>query len=101
MGLDRLGEQVDKQARDLTVLAAVLEHGPMGIARLSEETDVPEHKVRYSLRMLEDDELVEPTPEGAVPVDDIAERIEAINEGMDHLADRVEGLKGIFETDAE
>ncbi|WP_226011810.1 helix-turn-helix domain-containing protein [Halomicrobium salinisoli] len=101
MGLDRLGEQVDKEARDLTVLAAVLEHGPIGSARLSEVTDVPEHKVRHSLRMLEDDGLVEVTADDAVAADDAADRLDGMNDGLDDLADRVADLKEIFETDGK
>lgn len=99
MGLDRLADQVDKERRDLKILEAVIEHGPIGIVRLAEETDVPEHKVRYSLRMLENDELVEPTPQGAIPADDIEERVGTLNEGLDHLLGRAEELKAIFRDD--
>ncbi len=101
MGLDRLGEQVDKEARDLTVLAAVLEHGPIDSARLSEVIGVPEHKVRYSLRMLEDDGLVEVTADDATAADDAVERIDGMNDGLDDLADRVADLKDIFDADGE
>ena len=100
MGLDRLADQVEKEGRDLRILEAVIEHGPIGIVRLSEVTDVPEHKVRYSLRMLENDELVEPTPQGAIPADDIDERVATLNEGVEHLLERAETLKTILPTDA-
>jgi len=76
----------------MAILSAVIEHGPIGIVRLSEETDIPEHKVRYSLRMLEDDELVQPTPQGAIPADDVDERVAEINEGIDELIDQLDGL---------
>jgi len=92
MGMDRLGNQVAKESRDMAILSAVIEHGPIGIVRLSEETDIPEHKVRYSLRMLEDDELVQPTPQGAIPADDVDERVAEINEGIDELIDQLDGL---------
>jgi len=97
MGLDRLAEQVEKERRDLQILEAVIEHGPIGIARLAEEAEIPEHKVRYSLRMLENDELVQPTPEGAVPADDIEARIATMNQGLERLRDRTETLKAIFD----
>ncbi|MFC7075444.1 winged helix-turn-helix transcriptional regulator [Haloarcula halophila] len=95
MGLDRLTDQVDKESRDLAILEAVIESGPIGIVRLAEETGIAEHKVRYSLRMLEDDELVEPTPQGAVPADNIDERIAAINEGIDDLVAQLTELRGL------
>jgi predicted transcriptional regulator len=91
--IQRLARQFDKEERDLLVLRAVLEHQPIGINRLASETGLDEHKVRYSLRMLEEDGLVEPTPEGAVTVDDIGERIGAINDGLDELIGRLERLE--------
>ncbi len=97
MPTDRLESQVDKEARDLEVLTAVARWGPIGIGRIAEETGIPEHKVRYSLRMLEGDDLVEPTPQGAVPADDLPERARAIEEGLDRLAERMTDLKGLGE----
>jgi len=93
MGIDRLTEQVDKEGRDLQVLEMVIERGPIGIGRIAEETGIDQHKVRYSLRMLENDGLVEPTPEGAVPADDIATSITGMNEGIDRLLERLERVR--------
>lgn len=91
--IERLEDQIDKQGRDLVVLQAVIDNGPIGIGRLSEKLDLPEHKVRYSLRMLENDDLIEPSPEGAVPRDDITEQIEGINSDIDGLIKRIEELR--------
>jgi predicted transcriptional regulator len=91
--VDRFTNQVEKEERDLRILQAVIEHGPIGIVKLSEETGVPEHKVRYSLRMLENDEFIEPTPNGAIPADDIDEQVTRINEGLDDLIERLEGIR--------
>ena len=93
MGMERLRDQVEKESRDLSILGAVIDDGPIGIVRLAEETGIPEHKVRYSLRMLEDDGLVEPTPQGAIPADDIADRVADINGGIDRLVARLEELE--------
>lgn len=93
MSMDRLADQVEKESRDLAILEAVIADGPIGIVRLAEETEIPEHKVRYSLRMLENDELVEPTPQGAVPAEDIANRVADINGGIDGLVERLEELE--------
>ncbi len=93
MGMERLRDQVEKESRDLSILEAVIDDGPIGIVRLAEETGIPEHKVRYSLRMLEDDGLVEPTPQGAIPADGIAERVADINGGLDRLVERLEEIE--------
>ena len=94
--VERLEDQVEKEERDIEILRVVLEQGPIGIVRIAEETDLPEHKVRYSLRMLENDGLVEPTPEGAVPGENAAELLAGHNEGIDRLVEQLESLKGLF-----
>lgn len=90
--LDRLENQIDKERRDMKVLRVILRRGPIGIVKLSNATDLPQHKVRYSLRMLENDGLIDPTPQGAVPADDISERLEQINAGLGGLVSRVSEL---------
>ena len=91
--IERLARQLQKEERDLRVLEAVLEHHPIGIGRLASETGVDEHEARYSLRILENDDLVEPTPQGAVPADDIEASVEGINGGLDELVRRLAGLE--------
>jgi len=91
--VDRLQNQVEKEERDLTILRAVIEDGPIGIVKLSERAGLPEHKVRYSLRMLENDGFIQPTPDGAIPAEDIEERVERINSGLTELIDRLEKLR--------
>lgn len=91
----RLARQLGKEERDLQVLEAVLEHQPIGITRIARETDIDEHKARYSLRMLENDGLIEPTPDGAVATEDVGERVREINGGLDDLIDQMESLKDL------
>jgi len=91
--VERLQNQGEKEERDLTILRAVIADGPIGIVKLSDRTGLPEHKVRYSLRMLENDEFIEPTPDGAIPAEDIDEQIDEVNEGLTDLIDRLEQLR--------
>lgn len=91
--IERLERQLDKEERDLRILQTVIEDGPIGIVKLSQETDIPQHKVRYSLRMLENDDLIEATPQGAVPAEDVADRVTDINDGIDELIDRLRALE--------
>ena len=93
--ISRLARQLGKEERDLRVLEAVIEHQPIGITRLARETGIDEHKARYSLRMLENDGLIEPTPDGAVTTADIAAQVERINASLDDLIERVEALKDV------
>ena len=63
---DRLRRDLDLLHRHITVLQAVEEHQPIGIIRLSKRRGVPQHKVRYALRVLEQDGLTRPSRAGAV-----------------------------------
>ena len=47
--------------RHLQVLRMVIENEPIGIVKMSNETGYPHHKVRYSLRVLEEENLIEPS----------------------------------------
>ena len=45
--------------------------------------------------MLENDGLIEPTPQGAVPADGIEASTEEINGGLDELIERLSGLGNV------
>jgi predicted transcriptional regulator len=64
--LDSLADEVEILGRHFQILRTVARDGPIGIVRLSKRTDHAHHKVRYSLRVLEENDLIEPTPQGAV-----------------------------------
>ena len=64
-------KEIDLLSRHLDVLKTVRDNGPIGIIRLSQITGQPQHMVRYSLRILEQEGLVEPSPQGAVTTDKI------------------------------
>ena len=91
--IERLARQLGKEERDLLVLETVLRHHPIDAERIAASIGIDEHKTRYSLRMLEDDGLVEPTPDGFVPPADLVARLEDINGGLDGLIERVDELK--------
>ena len=63
---DRLRADLDLLHRRITVLQAVEEHQPIGIIRLSRRLGFPQHKVRYALRILDQDGLIRPSGAGAV-----------------------------------
>jgi len=91
--IERLARQLGKEQRDLLVLEVVLSSHPIGSARIAEQAGIDEHKTKYSIRMLEDDGLVDPTPDGVVPADGVAGRVEEINAGLDQLSGRIKELK--------
>lgn len=90
--IDRLEKEVDMLERHLQVLRMVIENEPIGIVKMSNETGYPHHKVRYSLRVLEEENLIEPSSQGAITtertqnfVNDLDSKLEAINEKLDEM----------------
>jgi len=65
----KIEAEVKLLQRHVAMLKAIMENQPIGIIRLSELLNFPQHKVRYSLRILEQEGLIKPSPEGAVTKD--------------------------------
>jgi predicted transcriptional regulator len=65
----KIETEIELLERHVTMLKAIMEHEPIGIIRLSELLSIPQHKVRYSLRILEQEGLINPSPEGAITTD--------------------------------
>ena len=91
--IDRLERELDMVERHLQILGLVIANEPIGIVNLSDASDYPKHKVRYSLRILEEASLVEPTNEGAVTTDRVGEFVTDLDERLTASIDRLDGLK--------
>ena len=74
--------------RHVNTLKCVIQNEPIGIIKLSELLNLPQHKVRYSLRILEEEGLIEPSPEGARTT----ERLPAFLENLKGILKSLEGI---------
>lgn len=92
--IEKLDQNIEKMARHIEIFERVIEEQPIGIVNLSRDTGIPHHHVRYSLRQLENQELIEPTNEGAVPTDKAKRFIESHDEQVDELISKLESLRG-------
>ena len=90
---DRLRRDLDLLRRRIAVLKAVEEHQPIGIVRLSKLLSVPQHKVRYALRVLEEDGLLRPSREGAVATKKAKRFHEDLRVVLNEMKKTVEALK--------
>jgi predicted transcriptional regulator len=90
---DRLRRDLDLLHRHITVLKAVEEHQPVGIIRLSKRLGVPQHKVRYALRVLEQDGLIRPSQEGAVTTKKAKRFHEELRDVLNEMKKSMEALK--------
>lgn len=89
MVFSKLMSEAEIVIRHLEVLQAVLEKQPIGIFKLSDMLNMPKHRVRYSLRVLEQSGIIVPTQYGAMVKDEGYEKIEQLK------AD-VEKIKGLL-----
>ncbi len=76
--------------RHVHVLKTLKDNQPMGIIKLSELTKYPQHMVRYSLRVLEQDGLIEPSPQGAVTTDEVAKTMGILKKTLNDISKTAE-----------
>ncbi|MFB6080871.1 MAG: hypothetical protein ABEJ81_07735 [Haloferacaceae archaeon] len=91
--IDRLEKEVDMLERHLQVLRMVINNEPIGIVKMSNETGYPHHKVRYSLRVLEEENLIEPSSQGAITTDRTAEFVDELDDKIDQTIGKLESMK--------
>jgi predicted transcriptional regulator len=60
---------------------------------MSNETGYPHHKVRYSLRVLEEENLIEPSSQGAITTERTPEFVDELDEKLDDIVDKLDDMK--------
>lgn len=73
----------------------MIEEAPIGILKLSEVTGMQNHKVRYSLRVLEQANLIKPSAQGAVPGDAVPKFLEEFESELEKINDKVSRIRKI------
>jgi predicted transcriptional regulator len=86
-------DQIEMLQRHLELLQYIVTNEPIGIVKLSKESGHPKHKVRYSLRILEEADLIVPTQNGAVTTEQSSEFVDEINKKIDDLEQRFTAMK--------
>ena len=85
--------ELDILRRHVHVLKTLKENEPAGIIKLSELTKHPQHMVRYSLRILEQEGLIEPSPQGAVTTDAIQKTIGLLKNKLDEMKNTINNIE--------
>jgi predicted transcriptional regulator len=93
----KIETEIDLLQRHVAMLKAIMDNEPIGIIRLSEMLKYPEHKVRYSLRILEQEELIEPSPDGAVTTEKIQDFLDHLKEILETMSNTVNELRESIE----
>lgn len=64
--LTNLRREIELLRRHVLILDLVMQNAPIGIIKLSAMSGLPQHRVRYSLRVLEHNGVIRPSQRGAV-----------------------------------
>lgn len=88
-----ISEAIELLERHIMILKTVREIQPIGLIRLSELTGIPKHKIRYSLKLLEQEGLIVATPEGATVTDRYDDFMREIADYVTRLEGMVAGLR--------
>ena len=88
--IEKVKSEIELMQRHIEVLRTVVLHQPIGIMKLSELMDLPFHRIRYSLRVLEQMGYIQASSAGAV----------ATSQAQDLLAnldDEIEAMMGLLD----
>jgi predicted transcriptional regulator len=91
--LEKMKDEIELVCRHLEVARAVADHEPIGIMKLSELLDLPAHRIRYSLHVLEQLGYIRASPDGAVVTARTVELFSHLNDDLDELVRLLEGMK--------
>lgn len=92
---EKVRGELEMLGRHLIILKQVVENEPIGILKLAEETNIPSHKVRYSLRVLEQEGLIRASSPGAVTTERTGPFLSQLESMIQDLIKIAEDLKRI------
>ncbi|MCZ7391963.1 MAG: hypothetical protein ABOK23_02530 [Candidatus Methanoperedens sp.] len=91
----RVRHELELLKRHIIVLKKVIDSGPIGIMKLSLETGIPDHLVRYSLRILEQQGLIAPSTQGALATKSAGEAYSELKSELENIREMTEDIKRI------
>jgi predicted transcriptional regulator len=91
--LEKLRGDIQLLDRHIEVMKAVMEHEPIGIVKLSLLMNLPYHRIRYSLRVLEQMGYIRASPAGAVTTTQAKLLLSNIDHDVDELLALLSSLK--------
>ncbi len=86
-------EEIKLVERHLKILNLLEKEGPVGIMKISQILNMPPHRVRYSLRILELEGIIGATPDGAQIVGDVEEFKKMLGVALKDLEKELDNLK--------
>jgi predicted transcriptional regulator len=91
--LRKMKEEIELLSRHIMVARAVADHQPIGIMKLSEHLDLPSHRIRYSLHVLEQLGYIRASPDGAVATRKALKMFQCLDSDLDELIRLLRDMK--------
>jgi len=86
-------EEIKLVERHLKILNLLEKEGPIGIMKISQILNMPPHRVRYSLRILELEGMIGATPDGAQIVGNVEAFKKMLLQSLKELEKELDELK--------
>jgi predicted transcriptional regulator len=96
---DRFEREMALFGRHVKILSLVYQKNPIGILRLSRDTGLPMHKIRYSLKILEEEGLIEAKTVGAIPTEQSGKFLKTLTELVSRFKQEFDGLEQMIQTE--
>ena len=96
----KIEHEITLAERTMNVLEIIVDSGPVDVTEISDQLGHDHGKIRYSMRVLEEENLLEPTAEGAVPKDGAASSFKEWNTRIDQIKSQLRSRANEFRTDS-
>ena len=94
---DRIQNELELLERHVMLLKIIIKEQPIGIIRLSESSGFPQHKVRYSLRILEQEGLILPSADGAVTTEKLETYLPVLKKILKKIGNTSKDLQKVLD----
>ncbi|WP_319538946.1 hypothetical protein [uncultured Methanospirillum sp.] len=95
--LKKIKGDIELIGRHLEVLSTVAQHQPIGIIKLSEVLDVPQHRIRYSLRVMEGLGYIRASPTGAITTEKADELFTTLDTDIEEISVLLSGMRSLIQ----
>ncbi len=91
----KMKEEIELFSRHIVIVRAVLANQPIGIMKLAEYLNLPSHRIRYSLHVLEQFGYIRASPDGAIATAKATRLLNGIDADLDDLIELLGEMKSV------
>ena len=91
----KMKEEIELFSRHIVIVRAVLANQPIGIMKLAEHLNLPSHRIRYSLHVLEQFGYIRASPDGAIATAKATRLLNGIDADLNDLIRLLGEMKSV------